>query len=314
VQERERPVELSNELVKSYADTFIPRWDWYPFQRSDTGTYYQLHKPLTLAMVHRHLTCHWTGEKPFTLGAYALSPDSTASWLCYDADEYEQWETLWQFAYELRQQGVPTYQEQSRVGGHLWLFTPELTGEDARTFGLHLLKRHNIDEEDIDHLYPRQAKLADGAGSFVRLPLGVHQKTGKVYHFVDLNGEPLAPTITDQIRILSNPDRVSMDFVGKILVEAAGEAEAVALEPPKFIVEVIPSMDRDDEPDVYISSPLSDTLKRTVTVHEYVSRYVELDSRGKGLCPFHDDTVKSFQVNISRDYWHCYGAPVKPHD
>ena len=45
-----------------------------------------------------------------------------------------------------------------------------------------------------------------------------------------------------------------------------------------------------------------------MTVHDFVSRYVKLDTRGKGKCPFHDDNIKSFQVNDNRNYWSCYAG------
>jgi hypothetical protein len=296
--ERLHSVELSKELVQSYANTFIPRWDCYPLQRSDTGTYYQVKRPLTSSLVHAHLTCHWTEGNVVTLGAYALSPNNTASWLCYDADDETEWETLWKFAHRLREQDVPTYQEQSRRGGHLWLFTPEITGSNARIFGLHLLKEYGIDEKDIDHLYPRQAQLGEGAGSFVRLPLGVHQKTGSVYHFVDLNGNPLASTVTDQIRNLANPDRVPQAFIDEVLLRVK-QAEGIEDEALKSSP-VLPSLQTGET--------LSEAIKKTVSVHALVSQYVDLDRSSRGRCPFHDDNVKSFQVNTSKNYWSCYAG------
>jgi DNA primase len=45
-----------------------------------------------------------------------------------------------------------------------------------------------------------------------------------------------------------------------------------------------------------------------MAVVEFVSQYVELDANGRGHCPFHDDQVQSFQVNLTQNYWHCYAG------
>ena len=57
-----------------------------------------------------------------------------------------------------------------------------------------------------------------------------------------------------------------------------------------------------------IDEPLSTRLKATLSVHDYVSQYVELDQRGTGYCPFHDDRHKSFGVNQAENYWHCWAG------
>ena len=52
--------------------------------------------------------------------------------------------------------------------------------------------------------------------------------------------------------------------------------------------------------------PISERIKNRISVYDFVSQYVELDPRGKGNCPFHDDQVKSFQVSHEGNFWHCY--------
>lgn len=53
---------------------------------------------------------------------------------------------------------------------------------------------------------------------------------------------------------------------------------------------------------------LSKRIKRSISVADFVGRYVELDSRGRGLCPFHDDNHHSFQVHQGKNFWHCYSG------
>ena len=49
-------------------------------------------------------------------------------------------------------------------------------------------------------------------------------------------------------------------------------------------------------------------MKRAISVHDYVSRTVELDEQGRGHCPFHNDGHKSFSVNKDENYWHCFAG------
>lgn len=146
-------------------------------------------------------------------------------------------------------------------------------------------------------IYPKQDVLGEGAGSFVRLPLGVHQKSGQVYHFVDFDGKPIAPSIREQMKVLGQPNRVSQDFVNAILAQ---EVEVPA-PPPKPSPKFKKRKARHDE-------PLSESLKHAISVFDFISRYVDLNEQGRGLCPFHDDHERSFAVNKQRNYWHCFAG------
>jgi DNA primase len=53
---------------------------------------------------------------------------------------------------------------------------------------------------------------------------------------------------------------------------------------------------------------LSAQIKRSMSVLDFVSQYVELASNGRGLCPFHDDQNASFAVNPEKNYWHCFAG------
>lgn len=301
MNERLRSVELDPQLTRAFAETFIPRWDCYPRQ-VDNGTYIQMREPLTIPKITRHLTNVRLGFKPFTIGAYALDENSKARWVCFDADADEQWQKLRELAISLSIQDLPTYLEPSRRGGHLWLFTPLLSGKDIRMFARNLLAKHKISELDEEkkrriEIYPKQEVLGEGAGSFVRLPLGVHLKTGQVYHFIDHQGQPIAPTIREQLRILGKPERVPQDFITQFLSKEVQVFPPPSKPPPEF-----------KKYTPHHNEPLSESLKHAISVFDFVSRYVPLNEQGRGLCPFHDDHAKSFGVNKGRDYWHCFAG------
>ncbi|MHB8625516.1 MAG: TOTE conflict system archaeo-eukaryotic primase domain-containing protein [Aggregatilineales bacterium] len=301
VPERERPhsIELAPELVHAFAQTFIPRWDCYPLQL-ENGKYAQVHERLTMTHIFRHLTTAHTGLKLITIGAYALDEQSQARWMCFDADTDDRWQALRTIASTLIQQQLPVYLETSHRGGHLWLFTPPLSGQDIRQFGQHLLARYNVSAYGADgrkriELYPKQDVLADGPGSFMRLPLGFHQKSQQVHSFITLEGKPLAPTIRAQIALLGQPQRIPLDFIHELLAQPIELPTPPPRPTPTF-----------RKRRAGRNEPLSETLKHSISVFDFVSRYIALDQHGRGLCPFHNDTVKSFQVNVDHNYWHCY--------
>jgi len=178
---------------------------------------------------------------------------------------------------------TPAYLEESR-GGHLWLFLAQaVAGREARAFGLGLLAAHSV--EGVE-LFPKQDELADGPGSLIRMPFGVHRLTGRRYGFYTADGVPLAPTLREQICALGTPETIP---------EPAFEAFV----PPRPAATVT-------EPPEDLTGTVSERIKASVTVLEFVSRYVDLKptaSGAVGLCPFHDDHHPSFGVNAEGNYW-----------
>lgn len=290
VSERRKTVELEPKLMEAYADTFISRWDCY-HRQLENGRYALVSRPLTL----HHIANHLYGLANITLGAYALSPDNTAKWTCIDADTEEQFEGLKSLTQYLSQQGQGAYLEKSSRGGHLWmLFPTPLAGQDARRFASFLVLKANLDPQV--EIYPKQDRLLEeGYGSLVRLPLGVHRKTNTRYHFITPEGEPLGATVRDQIRLLSQPDRISPEFLSAVLSQAPILESSI---PSKPFVKV-------KAPD---NLPLSEALKGSITVKEFVSRYVQLDAHNTGVCPFHDDHEFSFGVDEEGNFWNCFAG------
>ncbi|MCZ7538799.1 MAG: CHC2 zinc finger domain-containing protein [Anaerolineae bacterium] len=277
---------IDRETLTAYAHRLIPRFDCYSEQLA-TGRYRAVKESLTLDMVEAHLR----GEQ--TLGAYALDAQSRARWICLDADDDHEWAGLLKMVQGLHEQGIHPYIEPSRRGGHLWFFfTDPLPGRDARRLGKQLLTEHNLETVE---LYPKQDELRTGPGSLVRLPLGIHRKSGKRYYFVTLSGEPLAPSVREQMRLLAYPVPVSPTFVEDLLSRAP-EAKQV-FPTPSF--EHRPAAEGD---------ALSERIKNRISVYEFVSQYVQFDRGTKGLCPFHDDHEESFSISIDGNYWHCFAG------
>jgi hypothetical protein len=194
--------EELTELAVILAQTFIQRWDLYARQLED-GHYVCVHEPVTLDGVEAHLN----GD--LTLGTYILDDSSQARFLVIDADDERNWQQLTMMAKALAERGIPGYLESSRLGGHLWFFFPEpLPGEVVRNCGKGLLSRYKVGKIE---LFPKQDRLSGGPGSLIRLPFGIHRKTGRRYGFHLPNGSRLAPTMREQIYAFRDVQTVSKD-------------------------------------------------------------------------------------------------------
>jgi hypothetical protein len=72
--------------------------------------------------------------------------------------------------------------EASRRGGHLWFFfQKKVAGGQARGFGLWFERIYGLSLE----VYPKQETI-EGPGSLIRVPFGIHRKSGQRYGFVGL--------------------------------------------------------------------------------------------------------------------------------
>jgi len=269
-------------LAVGLATTFIQRRDLYAQQLAD-GSYVCVHKSLEDA----HLIAHLQGE--ITLGAFVLDPSSQARYIVLDADEETHMAGLARLAADLADQGVPSYLEESRRGGHLWLFFAKpIPGKDVRLFGLRLLESHNLSGVE---LFPKQRTLTSGPGSLVRLPFGVHRKTGMRYGFITPEHQPLAKSLTEQMQMLCAPETVPEAFMHTLFTRPSSSLPE----------RVSTGIER-------LKMPLSQQIKERVSAYDFISRYVDLSPTGRGLCPFHEDRRSSFSVNLEGNYWHCFSG------
>ena len=282
----ERAPRIDHEPARQFALTFISQWHSYPLQLPD-GSYVRIKQPLTPHLIDQHLR----GE--ITLGAYALDEGSQASWIALDADDNEMQRRLATAYSRLAGSGIPAYLELSRRGGHLWLFIEQVSGATARQFGRGIIRTFNLDGIE---LYPKQDVLKTGPGSLVRLPFGIHRLTGKRYHFITPDRQPLAPTIRQQLAILAQPKRVSPTTFAEYV--AHGPATGQRPQPD------IPSLPSSN----IVGETVSERLKARITVKAFVSQYVDLNAQNRGYCPFHDDSRMSFGVNDDKNFWHCFAG------
>lgn len=174
-------LELS-PAVEVLARQFIQRWDMYPRQL-DTGQYVTIHEPLNTGLIFDHL------RGSITLGTYLLDSRSNGRYFVLDADDEADWRRLTGIAEAFRARGEGSYLERSRRGGHLFGFLPRpMQGREIRAFGRGLASFYGIQGVEF---FPKQDELTDGPGSLIRLPFGIHRKTGGRYGFYLPDGTAL---------------------------------------------------------------------------------------------------------------------------
>jgi hypothetical protein len=289
-KERQATEKELSPLVEVLAGQFIQRRDLYAKQLDD-GSYVSVPKQLRDA----HLFAHLRGD--ITLGAYLLDENSKGSFLVLDADDAPDWRRLKALAGALAEEETTAYLEPSRRGGHLWLFLADpVAGEQMRKFGRGLLAYFGI--ETIE-LFPKQDKLTTGPGSLIRLPFGVHRKSGRRYGFYLPDGEPLAPSLRQQIHALRVPQAVPEPLYQRFISYAPSGKETKAYER-------LEGARRKDVAGGEESLP--ERIRAAMPIRQFVLRYVELSPRGQGLCPFHDDHQPSFAVNDQGNYWNCFAG------
>jgi len=172
--------------------------------------YSPVHEPLTPAVARNHLL------GSYTIGVYPLRLDNTATFFALDLDidrsalqrahadhAYAQRlrDTLRtegpRLLHVLRQLGFqPLFENSGYKGRHYWVFLEEPETADT----LHLLGRLLLAWQSPQlppglHLefFPKQPKLqGKGLGNLIKLPLGVHRRTGYRSRLLDDQGQPLS--------------------------------------------------------------------------------------------------------------------------
>src|ERR1035438_183476 len=139
---------------------------------------------LTPDTIRRHL------EGEITIGLYAINPATQCSkWVAIDADYEDSLADLRKLSRYLREDGVQSALENSRRGGHLWMFMAEpLPARDCRLYVCSLalrlgipLKRGRLKGIEV---FPKHDALKPGKyGNAIRGSLGIHRGAAQRFWF-----------------------------------------------------------------------------------------------------------------------------------
>jgi hypothetical protein len=188
---------------------------------------------LTLDTIRRHL------EGEITVGLYAINPASQCSkWVAIDADYRNALQDLITLRFHLKLDGVDSALENSRRGGHLWIFMAEpLPARDCRMYVCGLAMQLGIPikrgrQEGVE-IFPKHDALKPGRyGNAIRGPLGIHRGAAQRFWF-----DGASEDLEKQMRYLNALPKMTRDQLARLI---AGKAIPPQLLPtqPKAELEV----------------------------------------------------------------------------
>jgi hypothetical protein len=177
------PRDLADDKrqIEVFRRYFVNRDDTYAAQNQD-GSYFRVEAPLTDDVLLSHLR----GE--VTVGVYQIEPEkSTVKWLCFDVDSKEMAEVG-----RLRDSIVKSdfcakdnilVEDTGGRGYHLWIFfEPPIPALVAYYVGRKFEQQSKVKCE----VFPKQ-RAVEAFGNLVKLPLGVHRKTGQISKFIGVS-------------------------------------------------------------------------------------------------------------------------------
>lgn len=216
-------IELFLRLFSGREGVFAKQW----INEYGKIGYSPIYKPLEGADVVKHI------NGKLTAGIYLLRMDNTIKFAVLDLDVSKKLLlqqsnssldiNLWQLVLSdaikivklLKNFEINAYMESSGWKGiHIWIFfeTP-LKAVDVRDFLKKLLRKVGPPPDGVNReIFPIQSSINENAlGSLIKLPLGIHQLTGKRCLFIDSEGKP----VDNQIVYLWNIQPVGIETFRK---------------------------------------------------------------------------------------------------
>ncbi len=184
-----RPDEVAQRILDDWLTQFVNRERPYALQQAD-GSYRWVYEPFTPALLATHLA----GQ--ITLALSSSDMRGRCRWACLDVDVPGSLPQLLTVREALAELELPGVVEASRRGGHLWLFfdqpLPAVAARHTIAHALTTVAAQGVEVPALE-LYP-DAYIPGALGHAVRLPLGIHRKTGRRYPLFDPAGLPCAFT------------------------------------------------------------------------------------------------------------------------
>lgn len=204
---------------------------WY----SPTGEsgYTPIREPLTVAVARNHLLGN------HTVGVYPLRVDDTVNFVAFDIDvpkyilsrsisDAVLWEKAIRAVHQVARRlmdagaahGILVYLEDSGFKGrHAWVFLEQpLPAKVARRFAALLAAQLGPPPSEVNlELFPKQTAVrGEGLGNLIKLPLGVHRRTGRRSLFLTAQGEPLPDPLGFLEEIKAIPKRDVFAFLQRV--------------------------------------------------------------------------------------------------
>lgn len=216
---------------------------------SPTGEsgYTPVQEPLSPKVAENHILGN------FTVGVYPVRLDNTVNFIAFDLDlakfavnraitSQRAWEALMAKVHKTAcrlldlaaAQDLPAYLEDSAFKGrHVFIFleSPLPAGVAKKCGELLATQLLPLPPEVTLEIFPKQATVKPGSlGNLIKLPLGIHRRTGKRALFLYPDGQPYE----DQLKLLGQFQRVPKAHIYRVVqrLHAVRAAPQPALGPP----------------------------------------------------------------------------------
>ena len=295
---------LDERYLRLLAARCIGRRNDYALQRDDGG-YRRVGAAVSLDALARHVA----GVE--TMASYVIDEAGTCHFAVFDADSLDGLVQLVGVQRRLAADGIASALEGSRRGGHLRVWFASAVSPD-------LVRRWLLPScPDGVEFYPKQdAASFERPGSLMRVPFGVHRLSGRRYPFLvsadSGSGDRLVPaaqTVAASLDWLASIRRVPVP-----VRDTSGQCDGMTgPDTKKYVANEAGGgsalLDSDTPANIHDWCDRQDVLR-------VIGRYVRLDQRGMGCCPFgehHDDGKDAHPllwVHVPRSSgapcWYCY--------
>jgi hypothetical protein len=268
-------------LLLEWERRFLTRRQPYARQQDD-GSYRWVFQRLDRLALLAHLQ----GKE--TLALASRDELGQCRWVCVDADAPEGIVQLRLVQQALESHGLTSQLEQSRRGGHLWLFfslpQPVSLATGVVQGVLDALYTSGQLPQVLE-VYPDHTDL----GHAVRMPLGIHQRTGQRYPFLDRDATPIdLEDLPAAMAFALATQAIRPEQLRAVAVQAGDSSQTARVLSPGA------SQSSDSAPSSTTSAVirLVDAQVNLLDLLEELAPATDMRLAGQGYlgwCPFHDD-------------------------
>lgn len=255
-------IPRKNNLI-TFCSLFSGREGVYARQwLSPTGEsgYTPIQEPLNIKVAENHILGN------FTVGAYPVRLDNTVNFMAFDFDiakfalnkaitSEKLWSNLMRRVLALgcrvldicSANQIPAYIEDSGFKGyHVWVFmeSPIPAGVAKKCADLLVTGLTPLPQDITVEVFPKQTNVRTGGlGNLIKLPLGIHKRTGRRSVFISPDSGPL----TDQLGFLETVEKASKRSIYGTIQRMSAPAAISTKTPTRPPAEDLP-FDLDDQP------------------------------------------------------------------